>query len=95
MPQCIRAFRCTVQGTPANLTRNHVRGGFVGQESREGYGYTSINTTIFTHIWVIVRHKHQIYGRDGCPILDGGGRNARLHLYGAGDDLLEKKFWVA
>ena len=45
MPQCIRAFKSTVQGTPANLTRNPVLGGFVGQESREGYGYTSINTT--------------------------------------------------
>ena len=43
--QCIRAFKCTVLGTPANLTRNPVLGGFVGQESREGYGYTSINTT--------------------------------------------------
>ena len=46
MPQCIRAFKCTIRGTPANLTRNPVLGGFVGQESREGYGYTSINTTI-------------------------------------------------
>ena len=45
VPQCIRAFKCTVQGTPAFLTRNPVLGGFVVQESREGYEYTSISTT--------------------------------------------------
>ena len=52
MPQCIRAFKCTVPGTPAYLTRNPVLGGFVGQESRVGYGYTSINTTarLFTSL---------------------------------------------
>ena len=39
---CVQVH-CT--GTHADLTRNPVLGGFVGQESREGYGYTSINTT--------------------------------------------------
>ena len=33
------------RGTPAFVTRIPVPGGFVGQESREGYGYTRINTT--------------------------------------------------
>ena len=46
MPQCIRAFKCPVQGTPAFVTRNPELGVFVGQESREGYGYTSINATL-------------------------------------------------
>ena len=60
--QCIRAFKCTVQGTPANLTRNPVLGGFVRQESREGYGYTSINTTRcpYSFEWHYIYHKRTI-----------------------------------
>ena len=66
MPQCIRAFKCTVQGTHAFVTRNPVLGGFVGQESREGYGYTSINTTA-------IRNQSKAFQGDPIAIITARG----------------------
>ena len=74
MLQCIRAFKCTVQGTPAIVTRNPVLGGFVGQESRKGYGYTSINITTYlcknyrtrTFVSVDVSRVHSMHTRVTC-----------------------------
>ena len=74
MPQYIRAFKCTAQGTPANLTRNPVLGGFGGQESREGYGYTSINTT-GVETGCPNRSSNNLGGRASSLNLEGGPVN--------------------